>query len=122
MHEKPGIEEGAPGPPNQVELPVFNESVKRGTAQMRGKARGSVEVERTVRSAEDVGRLLRDRRRQQGLSQEELADLADSHRNRIAELEQGKPTERVALILRALNELGLELVVRSRNVHRGDRP
>ena len=75
----------------------------------------------TVRSGEDIGQLLRDRRRQQGLTQEELAELADSHRNRIAELERGTTTERVALMLRTLNELGLEVVVRSRNIHRGER-
>ena len=122
MNEKPGIHEGDLRLPNEVEQPVVNELVERDTARTSGRARGSVEVEETVRSAEDIGRLLRGRRRQQGLSQEELAELADSHRNRIAELEQGRPTERVALILRTLNELGLEVVVRSRNIHRGDRP
>lgn len=75
----------------------------------------------TVRSREDIGQLLRDRRRQQGLTQEELAELADSHRNRIAKLERSTTTERVALMLRTLNELGLEVVVRSRNIHRGER-
>ena len=105
MHEKPVNE------PREI--------LKSGTAAARLRGYGSFEVEHIIRSAEDVGRLLRERRRAQGLSQEELALLAESHRNRIAEIEQGKPTERVTLLLRTLNELGLELVVRPRNIHRG---
>ncbi len=72
-----------------------------------------------MRSAEDFGRILRERRRVQKLSQEDLALLVDTHRNRIAELEHGTTTGRIALLLRTLNEVGLELVVRPRNVHRG---
>lgn len=45
--------------------------------------------------------------------------LAGSHRNRIQELEKGIPTERMGLMLRVLNELGLDLVVRPRDAHRG---
>lgn len=74
-----------------------------------------------VRSAADLGRAIRARRRAQGLGQEELALLADSHRNRVAEIERGGATERLQLLLRLLNELGLELVVRPRNARRGAR-
>ena len=78
-------------------------------------------VEGPVRSTADLGRAIRARRRGQGLSQEEVAQLAGSHRNRVAEIERGGETERLQLLLRLLNELGLELVVRPRNVRRGAR-
>jgi y4mF family transcriptional regulator len=56
-------------------------------------------------SAADVGRLVRERRRQAGMSQGELALTAHTGRRFISELEAGKPTvelERVLTILRAL--------------------
>lgn len=72
-----------------------------------------------VRNGAELGAVIRRRRRQLHQSQERLAELLGSHRNRLAELEKGAPTERVTLLFDALNELGLELVVRRRNVHRG---
>ena len=131
MHEKPVMN--------------WNEMVLRGKARARPRVSGHAEVEhvgrsaeaehrlrrsrteqlprgvereQTVRSAEDFGRLLRERRRSQKLNQEDLALLVDTHRNRIAELEHGTTTGRIALLLRTLNEVGLELVVRPRNVDR----
>ena len=76
-------------------------------------------VEEPVRSAADLGRAIRARRRGQGLNQDRLALLADS--NRVAEIERGGETERLQLLWRLLNELGLELIVRPRNVRRGPR-
>lgn len=78
--------------------------------------------EEPVRSPIDLGRALRQRRRAQRLTQERVALLVGSHRNRIQELERGATTERFALLLRVLNELGLELVVRPRDTRRGRRP
>ena len=78
-------------------------------------------VEEPVRSAADLGRAIRARRRGQGLNQDRLALLADSHRNRVAEIERGGETERLQLLWRLLNEVGLELIVRPRNVRRGPR-
>jgi transcriptional regulator with XRE-family HTH domain len=79
----------------------------------------SIEQERRVKNATDLGDVIRRRRRQLDQSQERLADLLGTHRNRLAELEKGVPTERVTLLFGALNELGLELIVRPRNVRRG---
>jgi HTH-type transcriptional regulator / antitoxin HipB len=75
--------------------------------------------ETRLRSEADLGRAIRQRRRAQRLTQEELALLADSHRNRIQEVERGKETGHLRLLLRLLNELGLELVVRPRDARRG---
>lgn len=74
-----------------------------------------------VKNAVELGGVIRRRRRQLHQSQERLAELLGTHRNRLAELEKGVPTERVTLLFDALNELGLELVVRPRNVHQGFR-
>lgn len=81
---------------------------------------GGISSEKRVRSLEDLGDAIRHRRKEQGFTQDELASLAGGHRNRIQELEKGVPTERVQLLLRVLNELGIELVLRPRNVRRGD--
>lgn len=75
--------------------------------------------ERRVRRAGDLGVALRLRRREQGLTQEDVGLLAGTHRNRIQEIESGATTERIELLLRVLNELGLELIVRPRDAHRG---
>lgn len=75
--------------------------------------------ETRVRSASDLGAVVRHRRKHQGITQEDLALLTETHRNRIQELEKGVPTERVELLLRVLNELGLDVVVRPRDTRRG---
>lgn len=72
-----------------------------------------------VRTATDLGQAIRARRRAQRLTQDELALLAGSHRNRVAEIERGGETERLQLLLKLVNELGLELIVQPRNVRRG---
>ncbi|MEX2310374.1 MAG: helix-turn-helix domain-containing protein [Pirellulales bacterium] len=79
-----------------------------------------VSQETRVHSARDLGHAIRHRRKDQRLTQDELALLAGGHRNRIQELEKGIPTERVELLLRVLHELGLDLVVRPRDSRRGE--
>jgi HTH-type transcriptional regulator / antitoxin HipB len=75
--------------------------------------------EERVRTAADLGKAARKRRREQKLTQEDVALLVGSHRNRIQEVERGAPTERLELLFRVLNELGLDLIVRPRDAHRG---
>ena len=72
-----------------------------------------------ARNAADLGGVARSRRREQGLTQERLADLVGTHRNQIRKLETGTGTTSLALMLRVLNELGLDLFVGPRDVHRG---
>lgn len=78
-------------------------------------------VDRRVLHPGDLGRAVREARREQGLTQEEVALLTGTHRNRIQEVEGGQSTERLRLLLAVLAELGLELVVRPRDAHRGER-
>ena len=60
---------------------------------------------------EDIGALVRDRRRVLRLSQSELAQKLGTSQDWVSRLESGKPTLHVGLILRALHELGVVLTV-----------
>ena len=83
-----------------------------------GKARAALptgnsgRVDIPVRSAADIGRLVREARRAQGLTQLELAGLGDTGNRFVVELEKGKPTIQLQKALDALALLGLEVVIR----------
>jgi y4mF family transcriptional regulator len=59
-----------------------------------------------IDSATDFGRLVRELRRAQDLTQEQLALAAGTNRRFIVELERGKPTCQLAKALRVLRTLG----------------
>ena len=63
-----------------------------------------------VASAHDLGTLIRQARRAEGLTQQALADQVGSTRQWVIRLEQGQPTVAMARVLDVLSELGLELV------------
>ena len=56
-----------------------------------------------------------ERRRALGLRQADLADLAGVSERFVRELEGGKPSVRLDLLVRVLDVLGLELVLRRRS-------
>jgi y4mF family transcriptional regulator len=60
--------------------------------------------------ANDIGNYARDRRRDLRLTQAALASQAGVSRRWLADLEAGKPTIEVGLVLRVLRALGLELM------------
>ena len=62
-----------------------------------------------VKTSNDIGALIRDRRSQLGWTQEKLADQVGVSRLWIVQLEKGKPTAQLGLALRTLKELGLTL-------------
>ncbi|MFZ6003923.1 MAG: helix-turn-helix domain-containing protein [Actinomycetota bacterium] len=62
-----------------------------------------------LRTMGDVGAMVRDRRREAGLSQTELAGLAGVSKRWLAALEAGKPGAEMALVLRTFAALGTEL-------------
>ena len=62
----------------------------------------------------DIGSAARQRRRSLGLTQDELADLAQCSPRFIRELETNKPTVRLDKVLDVLTALGLELTVNRR--------
>jgi DNA-binding XRE family transcriptional regulator len=75
--------------------------------------------ERPVRSAQELGKAIAETRRRQHLTQSDLADVAEVNRSRLTKIELGKTTTLLDQLFRLLNLLGLELVVRARNPHRG---
>ncbi|WP_346795584.1 helix-turn-helix transcriptional regulator [Halomonas sp. Bachu 37] len=66
----------------------------------------------TIRQSEDLGRLVRQLRAEQGLLQIDLAGLAGTGNRFIVDLERGKPTLQLQKVLDVLDLMGLEVVVR----------
>jgi HTH-type transcriptional regulator/antitoxin HipB len=64
-----------------------------------------------ARTARDIGLLIRDQRRRQGLGQRDLAARIGVSRQWVVEVEGGKPRAPLELVLRALSALGLEVSV-----------
>lgn len=64
-----------------------------------------------LRTAKDIGALIRDQRRKLKLDQAELADRIGVSRRWIIEIEQGKPRASIGLVLKALDALGLNVAV-----------
>lgn len=67
-----------------------------------------------IKSPEQLGALIRNRRRELGLTQTEVAEVANANLRFVSELERGKPTARLENIMRVLETLGIELEARAR--------
>jgi HTH-type transcriptional regulator / antitoxin HipB len=67
-----------------------------------------------IENPEDLGAAIRRRRRELGLTQEDVAGVAGTGPRFVGELEAGKPTAQLAETLRVLGALGLDLELRSR--------
>jgi y4mF family transcriptional regulator len=61
-----------------------------------------------------LGAAVRNRRRDLGLTQEEVAGVARTGARFVGELEAGKPTVQLAEMLRVLGALGLDLELNDR--------
>lgn len=64
-----------------------------------------------VRSPEDLGRALGELRRARGLTQEQTATQAGITRAWLAQLERGRPSRSLSVVLRLIRRLGADLVV-----------
>lgn len=64
-----------------------------------------------VTTALDIGLVIRERRRSLGLDQGALAERVGVSRQWIGAIEKGKPRAEMALVLRTLRALGLDLSV-----------
>jgi HTH-type transcriptional regulator/antitoxin HipB len=74
-----------------------------------------------IGSLHDLAAAVRGRRRELGLSQAQLATRAGASRAWVNAFESGKPTAELRLVLAAVDALGLELVLGTReNGPRGD--
>ncbi len=60
-----------------------------------------------IKTPHELGMRLREARKDAGLTQTELASLIGASRQWVFDLERGKPTLRIGLVLKALSALGL---------------
>lgn len=67
-----------------------------------------------VRCADDLGAVIRAERRRQGMTQVELAGLADVGVTFLSQLENGKESAEVGRALRVLTMLGVDLFAEAR--------
>lgn len=68
----------------------------------------------TLRNSDELVRAMRARRRELGLTQEELANLADVHRTYVVLYEKGRVSLKLDTALRLLHALGMDLELRTR--------
>ena len=68
-------------------------------------------MQQMIQSTNDIGQQIQSARKKQGLSQEELAMLANVGRRFVVELEQGKATAQIGKVLQVLHALGLGVQV-----------
>jgi HTH-type transcriptional regulator/antitoxin HipB len=66
-----------------------------------------------IRTAKDIGALIRDQRKTQKLDQVELAEKVGVNRRWVLEVERGKPRAEIGLVLKTLDALGLTLSIES---------
>ena len=67
-----------------------------------------------VRSAEDLGRLVRAHRKSRHLTLETISGLGNLSPRFLSEFERGKETAEIGKILKALRTLGLEVIIQPR--------
>lgn len=67
-----------------------------------------------IQNPQQLGETIRNRRRELGLTQTDIADVANTNLRFVSELERGKPTARLENVMRVLATLGIELEARSR--------
>ncbi|MDO9172819.1 MAG: helix-turn-helix domain-containing protein [bacterium] len=63
-----------------------------------------------IQTPEDLGKLIRERRKRDGLTLVETAGLTNVGVRFLSELENGKPTVRLDKLLQVLNALGIRLL------------
>lgn len=71
-------------------------------------------IETVVTGTAHLGNTIRRARELQGLDQAELAELADVHRTYVSKFENHPPRDTLSRLIRMLDALDLELVVRQR--------
>lgn len=70
--------------------------------------------ELTARTEKQIGVILRELRRNSGLSQIQLGELAQLRQSTISRLEAGEPAMQIHTLIAVLAALDLELVIRPR--------
>lgn len=75
---------------------------------------GNLDQPVVLRTATDVGQVVRAQRQSQGLRQIDLAGIGNTGNRLIVDIEKGKPTVQLQKVLDVLELLGLEVTVRSK--------
>ncbi|MEM8711119.1 MAG: helix-turn-helix transcriptional regulator [Planctomycetota bacterium] len=65
----------------------------------------------SIDQPQDLGELIREERKRQGLRQPDLAAAAGTSVRFIVEIERGKPTAQIGKVMDVLRQLGLRLSV-----------
>ena len=65
-----------------------------------------------IKTVEDIGKLIKETRKKQNLTQVQLAKLTNVGTRFLSDLENGKPTCEVGKILKVLSNLGIKLEVK----------
>lgn len=68
-------------------------------------------MEINIRSVQDLGHLLRAVRKSSGVRLDDLAGFSGVSKQFVSDLEHGKQTVRLGLVLQVLNEMGVTLKV-----------
>lgn len=66
-----------------------------------------------LKTAADIGSLIRSRRKARGLGQAELAEMVGVSRRWLNQVEAGKPGASLSLVLNTLNALNVQIEVRA---------
>ncbi len=75
-----------------------------------------VPTRKLISNVEALGALIRAARKSQGLTQQDFADVAGVGVRFLSELERGKTTAEIGLVLHVLQLAGFELIVERRNI------
>ena len=69
-----------------------------------------------IKTPEDIGRLIREKRKSDGLTQADLAGICRVGTRLISELENGKPTIQIVKVLQVLACIGFEIKINPRGM------
>lgn len=86
----------------------------KGAVGGEGTLSAKLTVSREIRSLDQLGEFVMTRRKAKKLTQQGFADLAGVGRRFVSELESGKPTAEIGKVLKVLNALGIDLIVKDR--------
>lgn len=70
--------------------------------------------ETTVATPKDIGKLIRARRKESGITQQKAAGMCNVGVRFFSELENGKPTLEMAMVMKVLEAFGFQCVIRAR--------
>ena len=72
---------------------------------------GNIKVKMIIKSAQDIGKLVKEARKAQNFTQVQLAQLSNVGTRFLSDLENGKPTCEIDKVIKVLANLGIKLEV-----------